>query len=64
MQCGHCVAVCPVKAVEIIEYDINDIADITPQKFTAEELLSFIKTGAPYASIKTVLLTENCLHKL
>lgn len=43
IQCGHCVAICPAKAVEITEYDMNDVADITPQKFTAEELVSFIK---------------------
>jgi nitroreductase/NAD-dependent dihydropyrimidine dehydrogenase PreA subunit len=43
MQCGHCVAVCPVNAVEIPEYDMKDVADITPQKLTAEDLVSFIK---------------------
>ena len=25
MQCGHCVAVCPVKAVSIPEYDMADV---------------------------------------
>lgn len=43
MQCGHCVAICPVNAVEITDYDMKDVADISIQKFTAEELLSFIK---------------------
>ena len=27
MQCGHCVAVCPVKAVSIPEYDMADVAE-------------------------------------
>ncbi len=44
MQCGHCVAVCPANAVEIPNFDMADVADITAQKFTADELLSFIKT--------------------
>lgn len=43
MECGHCVAICPANAVEISDYDMIDITDITPQKFTAEDLVSFIK---------------------
>lgn len=43
MQCGHCVAICPTNAIEITDYDMEDIADNPTQKFTAEELLSFIK---------------------
>lgn len=44
MQCGHCVAICPANAVEITDYEMQDVADIPVQKFTAEELLSFIKS--------------------
>lgn len=43
LQCGHCVAVCPANAVEIPDYDMEDVEDIAPPKFTAAELLSFIK---------------------
>jgi nitroreductase len=43
MQCGHCVAVCPSNAVEITDYDMADVVDITPQKFSSNDLLSFIK---------------------
>ncbi len=44
MQCGHCVAICPTNAVEITDYDMNDVIEAAPQPFTPEELLSFIKT--------------------
>jgi len=43
LQCGHCVAVCPANAAEIPDYDMEDVADILPQKFTAADLVSFIK---------------------
>ena len=34
MQCGHCVAVCPVKAVSIPEYDMADVAEYDKDSFT------------------------------
>ena len=43
MQCGHCVAVCPENAVEITDYDMAEVIDIAPPKFSAEDLIDFIK---------------------
>lgn len=43
MLCGHCVAICPANAVEITDYDMDDVSDAAPHKFTPEELLSLIK---------------------
>lgn len=43
LQCGHCVAICPANAVEIPDYDMQDVADLTPLRMTAEDLLSLIK---------------------
>lgn len=43
MQCGHCVAICPTNAYKITDYDMDDVSDMTPQQFSATELLSFIK---------------------
>jgi len=44
LLCGHCVAICPQNAVAIPEFDMDDVTNIAPQDFTAEDLLSFIKT--------------------
>lgn len=36
MQCGHCVALCPVKAVSIPEYDMEGVEEYNPQTFHVE----------------------------
>jgi nitroreductase/NAD-dependent dihydropyrimidine dehydrogenase PreA subunit len=44
LLCGHCVAVCPTNAFEIPEYDMADVTDIAAQNFTADDIVSFIKS--------------------
>lgn len=44
-QCGHCVAICPVGAVSIPEYDMADVEEYDPETFelNPEHLLHTIK---------------------
>ena len=44
MLCGHCIAICPENAVLITDYDMSDIIDVMPVKFSADDVMSFIKT--------------------
>lgn len=43
--CGHCVAICPVNAVSIPEYDMEDVEEYNPETFdiSPETLLHAIK---------------------
>jgi len=43
--CGHCIAVCPTKAVSIDVYDMNEVIDYDAKSFDIESttLLNFIK---------------------
>lgn len=36
IQCGHCVAVCPVKAVSIPEYDMEEVEEYDRDTFTLD----------------------------
>ena len=64
MECGHCVAICPANAVEISDFDMNDVADITPQNFTAEELVSFIKFRRSIRQYKGCPVEQNLLTQI
>lgn len=45
MQCGHCIAVCPVNAVSITNYPQEGIEEYDKEKFdiSSDNLLNFIK---------------------
>ena len=45
MQCGHCIAVCPVNAVSITNYPQEGIEEYNKENFdiSPERLLNFIK---------------------
>jgi nitroreductase/NAD-dependent dihydropyrimidine dehydrogenase PreA subunit len=64
MQCGHCVAICPANAVVIADYDMNDVTDIPPQKFTAEELISFIKFRRSIRQYKERQVAQNLIIQI
>lgn len=44
-KCGHCIAVCPVNAISTDEYNMDDVAEYSKEKFDIEpeNLLNFIK---------------------
>ncbi|MEG6615209.1 nitroreductase family protein [Peptococcaceae bacterium 1198_IL3148] len=45
LKCGHCIAVCPQRAVSIEEYNMEEVKDYNKEAFTvdADQLLNFIK---------------------
>ena len=45
MQCGHCIAVCPVNAVSIDDYPMDEVKEYSKEEFTlsSENFLNFIK---------------------
>jgi nitroreductase/NAD-dependent dihydropyrimidine dehydrogenase PreA subunit len=45
MKCGHCIAVCPKNAISTDEYNMEDVKEYTPEKFSVdpENLLNFIQ---------------------
>lgn len=45
IECGHCAALCPVCAVTIPEYDMEDVEEYDPQTFTVnpENMLHAVK---------------------
>jgi nitroreductase/NAD-dependent dihydropyrimidine dehydrogenase PreA subunit len=45
IKCGHCIAVCPVNAVSITDYDMNEVKEYEAADFDIEpeKLLNFIK---------------------
>ncbi|NTW73054.1 MAG: 4Fe-4S binding protein [Eubacteriaceae bacterium] len=44
-KCGHCIAVCPVGAISIDEYDMDEVKNYSEEEFTidSQQLLNFIK---------------------
>lgn len=44
-KCGHCIAICPTKAVSTDEYNMDDVVEYNKDNFTIESdtLLNFIK---------------------
>lgn len=44
-SCGHCIAVCPQNAVLLDNYDIKDVIEFSPKKFSVkpDNLLNLIK---------------------
>ena len=65
MQCGHCVAVCPVKAVSIPEYDMADVAEYDKDSFTytPECFLNAVKFRRSIRSYKAVSYTHLDVYK-
>lgn len=45
MQCGHCIAVCPVNAVTISDYPMEEVKEYSKEEFSfsSDNLLNFIK---------------------
>lgn len=54
MQCGHCVAVCPARAVSIPEYDMEDVTEYEEDSFTLspEHFLNAVKFRRSIRSYK------------
>lgn len=66
LKCGHCVAVCPVNAVSIPEYDMDDVEECRWETapIDAEALLRTIKSRRSIRRYKPEKVSEKKLQKL
>ncbi len=44
IECGHCIAVCPVDAVALPEYPMDEVEPVLQNKPSGEDFLRFIKS--------------------
>ncbi len=65
-QCGHCVAVCPVGAVSIPEYDMADVEEYKAEQFCLEpeKVLRSIKFRRSIRSYKPETVKQSDLEQL
>lgn len=65
-QCGHCVAVCPVGAVSILDYDMADVEEYEKDSFElrSENLLHAIKFRRSIRSYQARKIEQEKLKKL
>ena len=66
LHCGHCVAICPQKAVSIPEYDMEDVEEYDPDSFCLEpeQVLHAIKFRRSIRSFKPEKLAQSELELL
>lgn len=64
--CGHCVAICPVGAVSIPEYDMDDVEEYDEASFSIhpENMLHSIKFRRSIRSYKKEPVEQEVLEKL
>lgn len=60
MKCGHCIAVCPVNAISIDEYNMDDVIDYNKDTFNIEpdNLMNFIKFRRSIRQFKKQLVED------
>ena len=65
-QCGHCVAICPVGAASIPEYEMSDVEDYNADDFCLdpEKVLHNIKFRRSIRNYKTEKVKKEILEKL
>ena len=63
-HCGHCVAVCPVNAVSLDDYDMADVTEMAPINFTAESILSFIKLRRSIRQFKDRTVEQKLIRQI
>lgn len=66
ITCGHCVAVCPVKAVSIPEYDMADVEEYDPETFSVspENFLHAVKFRRSIRNFKDKELSREVLERI
>lgn len=66
MQCGHCVAICPENAVDIDDYDMNDVVEITKTlpMINSVGLLNTIKARRSMRQFKEMPVERDKLAKI
>lgn len=66
MECGHCIAVCPVNAVSTNKYDMKDVKDFNKDTFyiDSDNLLNFIKFRRSVRQLKTQPVEDDKILKI
>ena len=65
-QCGHCVAICPAKAVSMDDYDMNDVDEYVPENIISdpEKVLHSIKMRRSIRFFKELPIAQDKLAYL
>lgn len=66
IKCGHCIAICPVNAVNITDYDMNEVKEYEAADFDIEpeKLLNFIKFRRSVRQFKDKLIEKEKLEAI
>lgn len=66
IKCGHCIAICPVNAVSITDYDMAEVTDYDAESFeiTSEKLLNFIKFRRAVRQFKDKPVEKNKIEQI
>ena len=64
IECGHCFAICPENAIEITDYDMDDVIEVSPIDVTAGELLSLIKIRRSIRKFKDIPVEKDLIKKI
>lgn len=64
MQCGHCVSICPVGAVSIDDYDMDDVEVIKKYSVKGYDLLHALKSRRSIRNFTNKQIERDILNKL
>lgn len=64
IECGHCFCVCPENAIEMTDYEMDDVIDVAPIDVTADDVLSLIKTRRSMRKFKNLPVEQSVISKI
>lgn len=66
MQCGHCTAICPVNAVSIPEYEMDEVEEFQEESFTLlpENFLNAVKFRRSIRDFKEMPVEQKKLERI
>lgn len=66
VKCGHCIAICPVRAISTDDYDINEVIEYNKNDFDIESdnLLNFIKYKRTIRNFKNQDIENEKIFKI
>ncbi|MGL4392780.1 MAG: nitroreductase family protein, partial [Fusobacteriaceae bacterium] len=64
IECGHCVAVCPVNAISIENYDMGEVTEAKDLNISPNEVLDYIKNRRSVRQFKDKKVEHEKLLKI
>lgn len=64
MECGHCYAICPVNAIKMINYDIDDEAVVSMTEINSDTLLKAIKSRRTIRRFKSQPIEDEKINNI